>query len=91
MIPWQPHTKHPADHGATAILGIRTGNVVEPGRGWMIVPGIYYWHAERGEWLSEQSGHRLTYRQYWYCLESDLLAHLSAQAHSAGNGHGVQS
>lgn len=88
MIPWHPHTQPPAEHGLTAIIGVSTGNAIEPGKRWMIVPGIYYWHAERGEWCSEQTEHRLTYREHWYCLEDDLLAHLSARAHLAENGHG---
>lgn len=89
MIPWYPHTSlDKLEHGATAIIGIRTGNAVEPGNRWMLVPGIYHWHAEREAWLCEQSGHALTFTSYWYCLESDLLAHLSARAHLAENGHG---
>lgn len=88
MIPWHPHTQPPAEHGVTAIIGIRTGNQVDPARRWMLVPGVYAWDADTQWWRSEQGEHHLTFSQYWYCLESDLLAHLSARAHLAENGHG---
>lgn len=90
MIPWHPHSHPPPAHGATALIGIRTGNAVDPElcKRWMLVPGIHYWHAERSAWLSEQSGQPCNYPEYWYCLEEDLLAHLSARAHITENGHG---
>ena len=88
MIPWHPHTQSPAERGVTAIIGIRVGYQVEPAKGWMIVPGTYFWRAEHGKWINEQSGQRLMYPEYWYCLENDLLGHLSARAHLAENGHG---
>lgn len=88
MIPWHPHTQPPSEHGVTAIVGVDTGNSEEPGNRWMLVPGLYYWDEARADWRSETSGGRIAYKRYWYCLESDLLAHLSARAHLAENGHG---
>jgi hypothetical protein len=89
MIPWHHHTITPTrgEHRVTAIIGIPCDKETQWSTGWMLLDGIYFWHPERAQFVSERSG-KPPGKPHWYCLEDDLVAHLSARAHLAENGHG---